>query len=60
MYRYDGYFEPHEADDVQARAAAEQRHAPFAILRQFARRYGTGYGRAPRRAAVLKRSSVDR
>ncbi len=44
VYRHAGYFEPHEADDVKARAAASSVMHPPAILRQFARRYGTGYG----------------
>jgi len=44
VYRHAGYFEPHEADDVKARAAGSSVMHPSAILRQFARRYGTGYG----------------
>ena len=42
VYRHAGYFEPHEADEVKARAAACDVTHPSAILRQFARRYGTG------------------
>ena len=41
VYRHAGYFEPHEADEVKARAAACDVTHPPAILRQFAVRYGT-------------------
>ena len=42
VYRHAGYFEPHEADEVKARAAASTVTHPPAILRQFAERYGVG------------------
>jgi GMP synthase (glutamine-hydrolysing) len=41
-YKHAGYFDPREADDIKARAAASDVTHPSAILRQFVRRYGTG------------------
>ena len=42
VYKHAGYFEPHEADDLKARAAGRDVVHPPAILRQFVQRYGTG------------------
>ena len=42
VYKHAGYFEPHEADDLKARAADCDVVHPPAILRQFVQRYGTG------------------
>ena len=53
VYKHAGYFEPHEADDLKARAAACAVTHPPAILRQFAQRYGVGGSvamRSPQRA----------
>ncbi len=43
-YKHAGYFDPAEADDLKARAAASDVTHPPAILRAFVRRYGTGAG----------------
>ena len=42
VYKHAGYFEPHEADDLKARAADRDVVHPPAILRQFVQRHGTG------------------
>jgi GMP synthase (glutamine-hydrolysing) len=42
VYKHAGYFEPHEADGLKARAADCDVVHPPAILRQFVLRYGTG------------------
>jgi GMP synthase (glutamine-hydrolysing) len=42
VYKHAGYFEPHEADDLKARARRTDVTHPSAILGQFARRYGAG------------------
>ena len=42
VYKHAGYFAPHEADGLKARAADCDVVHPPAILRQFVRRYGTG------------------
>jgi GMP synthase (glutamine-hydrolysing) len=41
-YKHAGYFDPAEADDVKARAAASDVTHPTAILRAFVQRYGAG------------------
>jgi GMP synthase (glutamine-hydrolysing) len=42
VYKHAGYFEPHEAEDVKARAARSDVTYPSAILGQFVRLYGDG------------------
>lgn len=39
VYKHAGYFEPHEADDIRARAQASRIEHPFTVLRGFAERY---------------------
>jgi GMP synthase (glutamine-hydrolysing) len=46
-YKHAGYFDPAEADDLKARAAASDVTHPPAILRTFVRRYGTGFSLRP-------------
>ena len=43
-YKYAGYFDPSEADEIRALARRSDLSQPPAILRAFAARFGTGYG----------------
>ena len=47
VYKYAGYFEPHEAEDLKARVSRGDVIHPPAILRGFVRRYGAGSSDVP-------------
>jgi GMP synthase (glutamine-hydrolysing) len=52
VYKYAGYFEPEEADEIKAVARRSSVTHPPAILRRFVERYGDPTGRPRASAAV--------
>jgi GMP synthase (glutamine-hydrolysing) len=57
VYKHEGYFEPHEAETLKARAEASEVVHPPEILRRFVERFTDG-GTARRRPSTLRTSGA--